>query len=199
MLDFAPLLEMSRSSTSYRSIGDIPAFPFRTFAELQKAAKDDSFSVGVDPLAAAEWSDSHSTGLKRVLVSSLSILLIALALASIVAGVWLKDYWLLAATPVMAGAFYFSNPASAYHKWVTVIGAAGIAVFIDLLVNGLVTAAILVAYADLTFAAVRAAGWVTDSGFRKHLLANESDFLSGYFARKCNVRDNKTKKVYSAR
>lgn len=190
---------MSGSSTSYRSIEDIPAFPFQTFAELRKATKDDTFSVGVDPLAAAEWWDSHSTGPKRVLVSSLSILLIALAVASIVAAVWVKDYWLLAATPAMAGAFYFSHPGSPYHKWVTVAGAAGIALFADLLLNGLVTAAILVAYADLTFAAVRAAGFVTDSGFRKHLLANESDFLEAYFARKCNVRDNKTKKVYSAR
>jgi hypothetical protein len=185
--------------TSRTSIGDIPAFPFQTFAELRKAAKDDTFSVGVDPLAAAEWSDRHSTGLKRALVSSLSILLIALAVASIVTAVWLKDYWLLAATAVMAGAFYFSNPASEYHKWVTVIGAAGIAVFIDLLLNGLVTAAIVVAYADLTFAAVRAAGFVADSGFRKHLLASESEFLTAYLARKCNVRDNKTKKMYSAR
>jgi len=190
---------MSGSFSVSRRISDIPTFPFRTFNELQQAAKDQNISVGVDPLAAAEWSEKHAGSIKRLFVSSLSILLIILAMASVITAVWLKNYWLLAAAPVMAGAFYFSHPASTYHKWVTVGGAAGLAVFIDLLLNGLVTAAILVAYADLTFAAVRAAGFVTDSGFRKHLLANESDFVAAYLARECNFRDNKTKKVYSAR
>jgi len=185
----------SRNSTT---IAGIPSFPFRTFSDLQQAVADDKVNVGVDPLAAAEWADRCSTGIKRSFVASLSILLIVLAISSVAGAVWLRDYWLLASVPAMAAAFYFSHPASPYHKWVTVAGAAGIAVFVDLLVNGLLTAAVVAAYAVLTFAAVRAAGFISDSGYRKHLLASEADFIAAYTARSCNIRDNKTKKVYSA-
>src|SRR5262249_121946 len=91
----------SDSTMPDKTVAAIPNLPFRTFGELQKAAKDDSFSVGVDPLAAAEWSDKHSTGFKRAFVSSLSILLIVVALASVVTAILLRNYWLLVATPVM--------------------------------------------------------------------------------------------------
>jgi len=58
-------------------------------------------------------------------------------------------------------------------------------------------AATLVAYAGLTFATVRAAGYMTNSAFRKALLADETLFLAAYAAGACTVRNNQTKVVYS--
>jgi hypothetical protein len=61
-----------------------------------------------------------------------------------------------------------------------------------------VIAAAIVAYAGLTFAAVRAASYVTNSSFRKALLRDESLFLAAYSAGACTIRNNRTDRVYSA-
>jgi hypothetical protein len=62
-----------------------------------------------------------------------------------------------------------------------------------------VAASVLVAYAGLTFAAVRAAGFITGSAFRKALASDEDLFLGAYSERACTVRDNETKRVYRRR
>jgi hypothetical protein len=106
------------------------------------------------------------------------------------------DYLLIAAIPAMAVAFYFSNPGFKYHKQVTVAVAAVVAVFVDMLVNGFVTPSIIAAYAALTFAAVRAAGILTNSAFRRYLLNHEASFLEAFRTGACSLRDNKTQQVY---
>jgi hypothetical protein len=80
---------------------------------------------------------------------------------------------------------------------VTIGGAVSVAVFLDLLLNGLPIAAALVAYAGLTFAAVRAAGYITNSAYRKALLEDEEMFLHAYASGACTLRNNRTKVVYS--
>jgi hypothetical protein len=125
------------------------------------------------------------------------LLLVAAAAAAVVAAFVTGEYWLLAAPPIQAGAFYVSHPASPIRKWVTVGGAVSVAVFLDLLLNGLPIAATLAAYAGLTFAAVRAAGYVANSAFRKALLLDESLFLAAYGDGLCTVLNNQTKRVYS--
>lgn len=174
------------------------AFPFETFEQLQAAVAIRSFNVGVDALAAAKWSENFNSKVKRVAVTSLSLLLVAAALVALVAAFATKDYWLLAAVPIQAIAFYISHPAAPIRKWVTIGGAVSIAVFIDLLLNRFLIAATLVAYAGLTFAAVRAAGYITNSGFRKAILSDERLFLEAYVAGECTVRNNQTGRVYSA-
>ena len=183
----------------WQSVGDIPGFPFDTFEELQAAVRIKSFNIGVDPLAAAEWSNRFNTRLNKVAVAVLSILLIVAAIAAAIAAFIVQDYWLLAALPAQAIAFYVSHPASSLRKWATVGGAASVAVFINLLLNGYPTAATVVAYAGLTFAAVRAAGFISNSGFRKALLTDEDLFLAAYASRACSVRNNNTERVYAAK
>jgi hypothetical protein len=178
------------------SVTDIPGFPYESFAGLQQAAAAKKANVGVDPLAAAEWSAEHSRGPARIAVSLLSVLLLAAGAAALVVAVVTRDYLLIAAIPSMAVAFYFSNPGYKYHKQVTVAVAAVVAVFVDMLVNGFVTPAIIAAYAALTFAAVRAAGMLTNSAFRRYLLADEASFLDAFRAGACSLRDNKTEQVY---
>jgi uncharacterized membrane protein YcgQ (UPF0703/DUF1980 family) len=182
----------------WASVSDIPGFPFDTFEELQAAVAVRSFNVGVDALAAAEWSDRFNSGLNRFVITALSILLLAAAVAAIVAAFVIREYWLLAALPVQAAAFYVSHPASPFRRWVTIGGAASIAVFINFLFNGAPIAATVVAYAGLTFAAVRAAGYITNSSFRKALLSDEELFLAAYANRACTVRNNRTERVYTA-
>jgi len=80
---------------------------------------------------------------------------------------------------------------------VTIGGAVSVAVFLNLLLNGLPIAAALVAYAGLTFASVRAAGYIANSGFRNALLCNEEMFLNAYGSGACTLRNNRTKVVYS--
>ena len=126
----------------------------------------------------------------------LSLLLMVAAVASVVAAVLTREYWLLAAAPIQALAFYISHPASPIRKWVTIGGAVSVAVFLDLLLNGEPIAAALAAYAGLTFAAVRAAGYITDSAFRKALAADETLFIAAYSGGACTLRNNQTKKVY---
>jgi hypothetical protein len=109
-----------------------------------------------------------------------------------------REYWLFAAAPIQALAFYLSHPSSPIHKWVTIGGAVSVAVFPDLLLNGLPIAAALVAYVGLTFAAVRAAGYITNSAFRKALLSDENLFLAAYADGACTLRNNQTKVVYGA-
>lgn len=184
-------------SSRLTSVTEINAFPFETFEQLQAAVAIRSFNVGVDALAAAKWSEHFDSTAKRAAVTALSLLLVAAALVALVAAVATSDYWLLAAIPIQALAFYISHPASPIRKWVTIGGAVSIAVFIDLLLNGLLIAATLIAYAGLTFAAVRAAGYITNSGFRKAVLSDERLFLEAYVAGECTVRNNRTGRVYS--
>lgn len=181
----------------WESVSDIPGFPFETFDQLQAAVAVRSFNIGVDPLAAAEWSDRFNSGLNRVVIMALSILLIAAAVAALVVAIVTRQYWLLAALPVEAAAFYVSHPASPIGKWVTVAGAASVAVFINLLLNEAPIAATVVAYGGLTFAAVRAAGYITNSSFRKALVSDEQLFIAAYANSVCTVRNNRTERVYA--
>jgi hypothetical protein len=185
-------------SSRLTSVAEINAFPFETFEQLQAAVVIRSFNVGVDALAAAKWSENFNSKVKRVAVTALSLLLVAAAVVALVAAFVTNDYWLLTSVPIQALAFYISHPASPIRKWVTIGGAVSIAVFIDLLLNGFLIAATLVAYAGLTFAAVRAAGYITNSGFRKAILSDERLFLEAYVGGACTVRNNRTGRVYSA-
>jgi hypothetical protein len=185
-------------SSRLTSVAEINAFPFETFEQLQAAVVIRSFNVGVDALAAAKWSENFNSKVKRVAVTALSLLLVAAAVVALVAAFVTNDYWLLTSVPIQALAFYISHPASPIRKWVTIGGAVSIAVFIDLLLNGFLIAATLVAYAGLTFAAVRAAGYITNSGFRKAILSDERLFLEAYVGGECTVRNNRTGRVYSA-
>lgn len=181
----------------WEKVGDIPHFPFDDFEQLRIAVATRSFNIGVDSLAAAKWSEKHNTRFKKTVIAALSMLLLSAGAASVVAAVLIREYWLLAALPIQVVAFYFSHPASSIHKWVTVGGAVSVALFFNLLLNGLPIAATLVAYAGLTFAAVRAAGYITNSSFRKALLLDEKLFLQGYAGGACTLRNNRTKAVYS--
>ena len=182
-----------------QTVAEIPGFPFDTFEELQTAVSKRSFSLGVDSLAAAEWLDKSDLKFKKIAVVSLSMLLFVAAIAAAVAAFWLGDYWLLAAVPIQALSFYLSQPSSPVRTWVTVAGAASIIVFANLLFNRMTTAATLVAYAGLTFAAVRAASYIADSAFRRALLSDEHLFLLAYDRRACTLRNNRTKEVYASR
>ena len=193
MIETEPHLPAMR----WESIGDIPRFPFEDFDQLKAAVAIRSFNIGVDSLAAAKWSGQFNTKLKKAIIAALSLLLVAAAVASVVVAVLTREYWLLAAAPIQALVFYLSHPASPIHKWVTVGGAVSVAVFLDLLLNGLPIASALVAYAGLTFAAVRAAGYIANSAFRKALLSDENLFLAAYAGGACTLRNNQTKRVYS--
>lgn len=179
-------------------MGDIAGLPFDDFEQLQAAVAARSFNVGVDPLAAAEWAASSGSRASRAAVASLSLLLVSACAAAVVAAFVVDDYWLLAAVPVQAALFYISNPASPWRRWVTVAGAITPLLFVSLLLNGEVTAATLAAYAGLTFAAVRAAAHLTNSAFRKAILADESLFLSALKNRSCTLRNNNTGRIYTA-
>ena len=182
----------------WERVADIPRFPFEDFEQLRAAIAIRSFNIGVDSLAAAKWSEQFNTRFKKAIIAALSLLLVIAAIASVVAAVLTREYWLLAAVPIQALTFYLSHPASPIHKWVTIGGAISVAVFLNLLFNRLPIAAALVAYAGLTFAAVRAAGYLTNSAFRKALLSDENLFLAAYADGACTLRNNQTKVVYSA-
>src|SRR5262245_53909136 len=171
----------------WKNVGEIPGFPFDTYAELQQAVSSRKANIGVDALIAANWADRCLGGASKGVVSGLSLLLVVAAFVSMIAAFWLKNYWLLAAIPLQMVAFYFSHPASSIRKWVTIAGIASVLVFADLVLNGLPTAALLLAYAGLTFAAVRAAGFITNSAFRKALLADEKLFLAAFANRACTI------------
>jgi hypothetical protein len=188
----------SLESRRLTSVAEINNFPFETFEQLQAAVAIRSFNVGVDALAAAKWSENFNSKIKKAVVTALSLLLLAAALAAIVAAFVTGDYWLIAALPIQAVTFYTSHPASPIRKWVTIAGALSVAAFIDLLLNGFLIAAALVAYAGLTFAAVRAAGYIANSGFRKAILSDERLFLEAYAMGECTVRNNQSGRVYSA-
>jgi hypothetical protein len=186
-----------RALSEYANVAEINAFPFETFEELQAAVAMRSFNIGVDALAAAKWSDKFNSRIKRATIGALSLLILAAGLAAVVAAFITRDYWLLLAVPIQGFTFYISHPASPIRKWVTIGGVLSIAAFVDLFLNGMLIPATLVAYAGLTFAAVRAAGYISNSGFRKAVLSDEHLFLEAYAAGACTVRNNRTKRVYS--
>ncbi len=189
-------MNQSTQSVKWKSVAKIPGFAFRSFAELQTAVAKRKANLGVDALAAAEWADARLTGYRKALITGLSLLLLAAALAAIVAAFWTRNYWLLVAVPVQAATFYVSHPASPLRQWATLGGLASVILFGDFVLNRQATAATIVAYAALTFAAVRASGYVTNSAFRKSLLADEELFLHAYANHLCTVRDNETERVY---
>ena len=185
------------ASLQFSSVADIPRFPFESFEQLQAAVAIRSFTIGVDALAAAEWADKFNTKLNRFVITTLSLLVVAASLSGIAAAFVTREYLLLAALPIVGVSFYVSHPSSPIRKWVTVGGAVTVAAFLDLLLNGFPIAATLVAYAGLTFASVRAAGYVANSAFRKALISDESLFLAAYSNGVCTVRNNQTKRAYS--
>ena len=182
--------------TDWPSIAQITNFPFDTFAELKTAVTGRKFTIGVDPLAAAEWSAIFNTRLKKAVITALSLLLIVAAIAAVVVAVAIEDYWLLAAVPIQGLAFYVSHPASPIRKWATIGGVASVIVFVDLLLNHWTTAATLTAYAGLTFAAVRAAAFTANSAFRKVLLTDEDLFLVAYSRGGCSLREKSSGRVF---
>lgn len=173
--------------------------PFQNYAELQRAYADKKIGIGVDPLAAAEWSEGAGNGLNKALVQGLSLLLILAAVASLIVAFAVGNYWLLLALPIQALAFYAAHLEAPYRTWVTLAGVASLILFLNLLLNQLPTTATLVAYAGLTFAAVRATSSLTNSAFRKALAKDEGMFLEAYANRLCTVRDNKSKQVYESK
>lgn len=181
------------------AVADIRGFPFENFEQLQAAVAIRSFNVGVDPLAAAEWSSTSGSVFRRTIIAALSLLLVVAAGASIVAAFVTGEYWLFVAPVIQALVFYVSQPSFAFRKWVTAGGVISLLAFVDLLLNGLPVAATLVAYGGLTFSAVRAAGYLTNSSFRKALLSNEHLFLRAFEGGACTVRNNRTKGIYSAK
>lgn len=192
----ATVIGRPEAQPEWKTVGGIPDFPFETFDQMQAAAAIKSFNLGVDPLAAAEWSSRFNNGTRKAAVAALSLLLVVAAAASVVAAMVTGNYWLFAAVPIQAAAFQVSHPASPIRKWITVGGAVSLIAFVDLLFNGWVTAATLVAYAGLTFAAVRAAAFITNSSFRKALLRDEELFLAAFASGACTLRNNRTKRVY---
>lgn len=178
-------------------IEDIPAFPVDSFEELQAAISDKKYLLGVDSLAAARWIEQFGSGSRKLSIKVLSVLLILVAASSLITALWTRDYWLFGALPIMAAVFYFSDPASRIAKWVTIGGAVSVVVFFNLLLNGLVEASTLVAYAGLTFAAVRAAAFINNSAFRKALISDEALFLAGYQNGACSLRKGKSGMVYA--
>lgn len=179
------------------SVTEIDGFPFDNFEQLRAAVAVRSFNIGVDPLAAAEWASRAGGSFKRAIIAALSLLLVVAAAASVVAALVTREYWLLVAAPIQAIVFYVSQPSSPVRKWVTVGGVITLLAFLDLLLNGLPVAATLVAYAGLTFAAVRAASYLTNSSFRRAILSDERLFLSAYTRGECTVRNNRTKRIYA--
>jgi uncharacterized membrane protein HdeD (DUF308 family) len=190
------VIDQPEAHSEWRSVSDIPGFPFDTFDQMQAAVAIKSFNVGVDHLAAANWSSRFNGGTRKAVITALSLLVVSAAAASVVAAILTGNYWLIAAVPLQAAAFYVSHPASPIRKWVTVAGVLSVPAFLDLLFNGWVTAATLVAYAGLTFAAVRAASFMTNSSFRKALLNDEELFLAAFESGACTLRNNRTKRVY---
>ena len=170
--------------------------PFTSFPELQRAIDAKKFAIGVDPLAAAEWSATQGNKLKRMLISALSILLVLAALAAIMVAVITQNYWLLLAIPIQAAVFYLANSNTAIRLWVTVAGVVSLLGFLNLLLNEKPTAATLVAYAGLTFAAVRASSSLTNAAFRKALAMNETLFVEAFINNACTLRNSKTQQVY---
>jgi hypothetical protein len=183
----------------WNTVGDIPGFPFKSFRDLQAAVAEHKVGLGVDSLAAARWSDRYASGPSKAVVGALSILILVAALAAVITSLVLRDYWLLTAAPIMGIVFYISHPSSPISKWVTIGGALSVAVFIDLLLNGFLTSAVLAAYAGLTFAAVRAAGFVAISRYRRALVQSEAEFVRAYRDGTCNIKDNKSERIYISR
>jgi hypothetical protein len=194
----AKVIDPAEAQPQWRLVGEIPEFPFETFDQMQAAAGIKSFNIGVDPLAAAEWSSRFNGRTRKAVVTALSLLLVIAAAASAITALITGNYWLFAAAPLQAAAFYVSHPASPIRKWVTVGGAVSVVAFVDLLFNGWVTAATLVAYVGLTFAAVRAAAYIANSSFRKELLKDEELFLAAFASGACTLRNSRTKRVYGA-
>ena len=93
------------------TVAEIAGFPFENFEQLQAAVAIRSFNVGVDPLAAAEWSGRLNSKSKKTIIAALSLLLVVAAAASIIAAFVTREYWLLLAPPIQAVAFYVSQPS----------------------------------------------------------------------------------------
>jgi hypothetical protein len=189
----------AETALNWNQSSAIDDLPFSSFAEFQTAVNNKSFGVGVDSLAAARWSDT-STGLgRRAVVSVLSLLLVTAAIASVVVAFSAENYWLLAALPIQGAAFYLSDSGHQWRKWVTIGGVASLIVFVNLLLNHHSTAAVLTSYAGLTFATVRAAGFMVNSAFRRALIANEELFLIAYENGACKLREKSSGRVYGHR
>jgi hypothetical protein len=89
------LLGMSR----WRSVSEIPNFPFKSFGDVQRAVAEGRCYVSVDKSAAHRFTHLFSGPATRALDGFLSLVPIFMAIASVIVSISFRNAWLLIGVP----------------------------------------------------------------------------------------------------
>lgn len=185
--------------SSWSCVREIPEFPFRQFDELQEAVEKRRFALGIDPVAAAEWSPRQgglNSKFGQAVVTVLSVGLFALSLTCVWEALASGNYLLLIGIPIIVAGFLLSEPSSPVRPFVSAAGFLSVVVFADLILRERATAAWLVGCFAMTFVSVRTAALIHIGRFRNAILGEEATFLSLFEHAQCTLRERDTGRVF---
>lgn len=182
----------------WQGVREIPDFPFEEFEQLQEAIEKRHYALGIDPVAAAEWSSRRggiNSKFGQAVVTVLSVGLFALGLTCVWEAVASGNYLLLIGIPIVVIGFFISEPSSPIRPFVSAAGFLSVLFFADLILRDRATAAWLVGCFALTFVSVRTVALIHVGRFRNAILGTEPAFLYMYERSLCTLRDKKTGRV----
>ena len=124
--------EQLRESITWKSVSEIPDFPFESFEELTAALESGTYGIGVDQIVARRLNRLTHDFRAGLLFESVFGLPLLIIVGAVVGAVVLRNGWLLFAIPVGLVAFFWSVP---YHPLRTCITAVAAASLIGLLAS----------------------------------------------------------------
>ena len=87
------------SASRWRSVSEIPNFPFKSFSDMQQAVAEGRCYISVDSSQAHRFAHLCNGPVARALDGILSWVPILVAIASVIAAISVRNAWLLIGTP----------------------------------------------------------------------------------------------------
>ena len=185
-----------RGLSKWKSVSEMPNFPFDSFEKLKDAVQESKYTIGIDYSAATEFASLLHSGFWKFVVIMLAFIpWIALAIA-IVSSVILKNYYLLFGIPIIGVTFGVSNPLCPYRSFVSRIGYMGtICMVFVVFMNNQTLLWLLLSFV-LTFWDVRIIYEINAMTLRQAVMDSESLFMYCYEKKACTIKNSQTEKVY---
>jgi len=127
-----------KTNLTWKSVGEIPSFPFETLSQIRKSEESNEVSIGVDYSIANQVAMNLYGKLYATVFAIVAATWTWVGIAAIVLAFILGNYWLLLGVPIAFFSFMVSNPYNPVKGLFTIVNYTSIA----LLIYGLITGAI---------------------------------------------------------
>ena len=190
--------EQLRASITWKSVSEIPDFPFESFEELTAAIESGTYSIGVDQAAARRLHKLTHDFRAGLLFESVFMIPLLIIVGAVVGAILLRNGWLLAAIPVGWVAFFWSVPFHPLGTCMTAVAAASLIGLLASLGFRYQAPTCLFGSFLLTFLAVRWQVAFSTRRMRSTACSSETLFLYMFENHAVTVRHITTGKIHAA-